>query len=338
LKKPVNANFFSVLFNYGAENFVSTFPNGNDTSGSTLSGLGSTAKWPDVLATSLKFPSPPMAAVHANGLSNPLLHMLLAVRDRNRNMFRLRENSNAEIKVSPWMKSAEEKLQGSGEVSLVRGDALEKAAVNYSYVWGASYPSIEKDYAGKPFVAAGVSLICHPRNPHAPIAHMNIRILKVGEGPDQIRWMGGGADLTPMIGYEEDTQAFHLALQRVCERHPAKADYEKFKAWCDEYFFIPHRGNTRGVGGIFFDYVPLENDHEAELLLDLAQSFCDVYGDILGRRIDMPYDEALKEKQLYWRGRYAEFNLVYDRGTRFGLMSGGNPDAILASLPPVVKW
>ena len=319
--------------------------------------LGPVKLWPDILEKSLDTssstrpefgaethgsPASPMSKVH--------LEMLLSARDRNREMFCLAEDgaegsseggakSGAEaLTISPWTKAPGEKLQGSGAVTLMRGKHIEKAAVNFSYVWGQSYPSIEKDYAGKPFVAAGVSLICHPHNPNAPIAHMNVRILKVGEGAEQVRWMGGGADLTPMIEFPEDTADFHGALRGVCERHPAKADYPKFKAWCDEYFFIPHRGNTRGVGGIFFDYVPLAEEHEASLLLDVAQSFCDAYGDILKRRVDMPFDDALKEKQLYWRGRYAEFNLVYDRGTRFGLMSGGNADAILASLPPVVKW
>lgn len=223
-------------------------------------------------------------------------------------------------------------------MTLLRGRHLEKAAVNWSCVWGPSYPSIEKDYSGKPFTATGVSLICHPRNPHAPIAHMNVRILSVGMPGEQVTWMGGGADLTPMVRYPEDTELFHRALERVCVDHPGIADYPRFKAWCDEYFFIPHRKETRGVGGIFFDYLTLSGENDLQLLLDVGQAFARAYGEILSRRLDMPYSDQLVDEHLHWRGRYAEFNLAYDRGTRFGLLSGGNTEAIFASLPPVVKW
>lgn len=265
------------------------------------------------------------------------VEMLLAVRETNRNLFTAVEGSQA-YQAKAWRKQGKSgEHQGGGVMSVHRGEILEKAAVNMSVVWGDSYPSIEKDYAGKPFAAAGVSLICHPFNPNAPIAHMNVRSLRVGEGADAVTWIGGGADLTPMVRFEDDTADFHGAMKTVCENDP-KADYEKYKAWCDDYFFIPHRGDTRGVGGIFFDYVHIGHVDECAILLDLGQAFARVYGTILARRVEMPYDDELKERHLHWRGRYAEFNLVYDRGTRFGLMSGGNTDAILASLPPVVKW
>jgi len=266
-----------------------------------------------------------------------VLEMFLAVRDGNRHMFSSIESQD-HLQIKSWNKSSPEgHAQGGGVMSVHRAETLEKAAVNSSVVWGDAYPSIEKNYAGKPYAAGGVSLICHPRNPNAPIAHMNIRILRVGEGDDAVTWIGGGADLTPMVRFEEDTRDFHEALRGVCERNQ-HGDYDKFKKWCDEYFYIPHRGDTRGVGGIFFDYVHIARTSECALLLDLAQTFTRIYGEILARRVEMPYDDELKDRQLHWRGRYAEFNLVYDRGTRFGLLSGGNTEAILASLPPVVKW
>ena len=265
------------------------------------------------------------------------LRMLVAVRNMNRNMFAALDPS-AVIEIKPWNKSGPAgEPQGGGVTTIVRGDILEKAAVNMSVVSGPSYPSIEKEYSGKPFTAAGVSLICHPKNPNAPIAHMNVRMLVVGTGDDQISWIGGGADLTPMVKFETDTQMFHQAMEHSCVNNRL-GNYPRFREWCDEYFFIPHRGETRGVGGIFFDYLPLEQHSDLSLLLDVGQLFAQTYAEILARRVEMAYDTSLADKHLYWRGRYAEFNLAYDRGTRFGLMSGGNIEAIFASLPPIVKW
>jgi coproporphyrinogen III oxidase len=270
-------------------------------------------------------------------LSKRELNLFLFVRDLNRAVFQAID-PKAELVIKPWTKSPQDGApQGGGVMSVMRGPVLEKAAVNMSVVCGPSYPSIEKEYSGLPFLAAGVSLICHPYNPNAPIAHMNIRILKVGSGDKMLFWWGGGGDLTPMQRFDEDTQFFHAGFKDACDSHP-KGDYAKYKDWCDEYFFIPHRGETRGVGGIFFDYLKVAGEDDLGLLLDTAQTFAYQYGEILQRRVSMPFSEELKEKHLYWRGRYAEFNLVYDRGTRFGLMSGGNTEAIFASLPPVVRW
>ena len=266
--------------------------------------------------------------------------LLLAVRNINRNMFAALDPS-AHIEIKPWNKKGiEGEPQGGGVTSILRGDILEKAAVNMSVVCGPSYPSLEKEYSGKPFTAAGVSLICHPKNPNAPIAHMNVRMLTVGSGAETVSWIGGGADLTPMVKFPEDTKMFHAAMEQSCIQNRL-GNYPRFREWCDEYFFIPHRGETRGVGGIFFDYQPLlqQTEHtDLGLLLDVGQLFARTYAEILARRVEMAYDDALADKHLYWRGRYAEFNLAYDRGTRFGLMSGGNVEAIFASLPPVVKW
>jgi coproporphyrinogen III oxidase len=275
--------------------------------------------------------------MHGRRISTRELGLLTFVRNLNRAVF-LSIDPEAQVSVKPWTKSgADGSPQGGGVMTVVRGPVLEKAAVNMSAVWGPSYPSIEKEYSGQPFFAAGVSLICHPYNPNAPIAHMNIRVLKVGAGDDYLFWMGGGGDLTPMVRFQEDTDGFHAAFRSACEAHPL-GDYSKFKQWCDEYFFIPHRGETRGVGGIFFDYLKVSGETDLGLLLNTAQVFAHRYAEILQRRVPMAFSDELKEQHLYWRGRYAEFNLVHDRGTRFGLMSGGNIEAIFASLPPVVKW
>jgi coproporphyrinogen III oxidase len=166
---------------------------------------------------------------------------------------------------------------------------------------------------------------------------MNVRVLTVGRGADAITWVGGGGDLTPMIPYDEDTEEFHAALRKTCDDHPL-GDYPRFRSWCDDYFFIPHRGQTRGVGGIFFDYLPIKGPSDSAFLAMVGTAFARAYGNILARRLDTAFTAEQKEEHLYWRGRYAEFNLVYDRGTRFGLLSGGNTEAIFGSLPPVVKW
>lgn len=286
----------------------------------------------------------PLFAIACSGQAGTLpvpryvFDLCLAVRNLNREMFHTVENGER-VQAKAWRKTGSQgEAQGGGVMSLLRGQTLEKAAVNASVVWGPEYPSIEKDYAGKPYIACGVSLICHPLNPNAPIAHMNIRTLTVGApGQGQVTWIGGGADLTPMVQFEDDTRLFHDAMRSACQRNKL-GDYDRYRSWCDEYFFIPHRGETRGVGGIFFDYLHVGSPDDFQLLLDVGQEFAQAYGTILARRVALPYDEALKEKHLYWRGRYAEFNLAYDRGTRFGLLSGGNTEAIFASLPPIVKW
>jgi coproporphyrinogen III oxidase len=268
-----------------------------------------------------------------------ILSNLIFVRNFNRKFLGSLE-SQAQFAMTPWTKEATPTSpgdRGGGVISLLRGKDIEKSAVNMSIVRGEKYPSIESEYAGKPFTACGVSLICHCDNPYAPIAHMNVRILKVGTGSDAVTWIGGGGDLTPMLPFPEDTAGFHDALRLACEANPL-GDYPAYRKWCDEYFFIPHRGQTRGVGGIFFDYVKIKDPAQSFFLVQVGTAFARAYAEILGRRLDSAYTAEQKEAQLYWRGRYAEFNLVYDRGTRFGLMSGGNTEAIFGSLPPVVKW
>lgn len=222
---------------------------------------------------------------------------------------------------------------GGGTMGVLRGHVVEKAGCNVSAVSGPEYPAIEGEHKGKPFWAAGVSTITHMYNPNAPIAHMNVRCLEVGDG----FWVGGGADLTPFKVFDEDTKAFHQAMQDACMMW-GQETYEKYRAWCDEYFYIPHRKSIRGVGGIFFDYLKGDFHQLVEFLRRVTDAYIDVYPKILMRRKGLPFSDVDKDAQLYWRGRYAEFNLAWDRGTRFGLMTGGNTDAIFVSLPPVVKW
>ena len=223
---------------------------------------------------------------------------------------------------------------GSGRMGVLRGEQVEKAGVNFSRVWGTQFPSQEEKFKGKKFFASGISTIAHMYNPHAPIGHMNVRLVEAEENA----WFGGGADLTPCIPYEEDTRAFHKALQKACDTYHPDA-YSKYTKWCDTYFYIPHRKSPRGVGGIFFDDLD-DGDFEGmfAFIQATAQAYLEVFPAILQKRKNAPFTQEEKEHQLRWRGRYVEFNLLYDRGTKFGLLSGGNPEAILVSLPPVVKW
>lgn len=222
---------------------------------------------------------------------------------------------------------------GGGTMGVLRGNIVEKAGCNVSVVSGPEYPAIEGEHKGKPFWAAGVSTITHMYNPMAPIAHMNVRCIEVGDG----FWMGGGADLTPFKVYDEDTKDFHRALADACEMWGPDC-YPKYTKWCDEYFYIPHRKSIRGVGGIFYDYIKGDFDQLLEFQKRVTDAYVDIYPKILERRKNLAFSDDDKESQLYWRGRYAEFNLAWDRGTRFGLMTGGNTEAIFVSLPPVVKW
>ena len=233
------------------------------------------------------------------------------------------------IKTS-WQKP--EDPNSGGVMGVIRGGVVEKAGANFSAVHGV-YPNLEKEHAGKSFFASGVSTITHMMNPCAPIGHMNVRIIDVGDD----FWVGGGADLTPFIQFPEDTTNFHDSLRKACKDYAPDA-YDKYSKWCDEYFYIPHRKSVRGVGGIFFDYLKGDFDSLYPFLESVADAYVTTFIDILHRRHATDYTPEQKEQQLYWRGRYAEFNLVYDRGTKFGLQTGGNIDAIFVSLPPVVKW
>jgi coproporphyrinogen III oxidase len=237
-----------------------------------------------------------------------------------------------------WTKPAGHRLQGGGEARLMRGAVFEKVGVNVSHVWGILAPEARGQVAGAKesdgrFVACGISLVAHMMNPYVPAVHMNLRYLSTSRA-----WFGGGSDLTPTFPFAEDTEAFHAALKAACDRYRPDA-YPEFKAWCDRYFYLPHRQEPRGVGGIFFDDLA-GPDPEADLAFvrSVGEALLAVYPMIVARRKDTPYDEAARERLLVKRGRYVEFNLVYDRGTKFGFSTDADPDAYLMSLPPLVKW
>jgi coproporphyrinogen III oxidase len=237
-----------------------------------------------------------------------------------------------------WSKPAGHRLEGGGESRLMRGDVFEKVGVNVSHVWGEFSPQARSQVAGAAesggrFVACGISLVAHMWNPYVPIVHMNLRYLRTSRA-----WFGGGSDLTPTFPFEEDTAAFHQALREACDSYRPDA-YPEFKAWCDRYFFLPHRQEPRGVGGIFFDEVSSgSQDADFAFVREVGEAFLRVYPQIVSRRKDTPFDEAARERLLIKRGRYVEFNLVYDRGTKFGFSTDADPEAYLMSLPPLAKW
>ncbi|RZL52395.1 MAG: oxygen-dependent coproporphyrinogen oxidase [Variovorax sp.] len=243
-----------------------------------------------------------------------------------------------------WEKAPDEPLQGSGLTCILEGGGLfERAGCGFSHVRGPRLPPSATQHrpelAGAPFEAMGVSLVFHPRNPYVPIVHMNVRMIAAlpAVGP-AVCWFGGGMDLTPIYGFEEDARHFH----RTCSDALAPYGddrYPRFKKWCDEYFFLKHRNEQRGVGGVFFDdFSELPFAQSFGMLRSVGDAFLAAYLPIVERRKDMPYGEREREFQLYRRGRYVEFNLVWDRGTHFGLQSGGRTESILLSMPPLASW
>ena len=255
--------------------------------------------------------------------------------------------SDASFEYLPWDRetdcgAGEGANEGGGGVrGVMKGKVFEKVGVNVSTVSGKFAPDFARTIHGAGeenpgFTATGISLVAHMANPHVPAVHMNTRFLTTSKA-----WFGGGADLNPPIPYEEDTEQFHAAFRAACMGHNPTY-YEKFRKWADEYFFIPHRNVARGVGGIFYDHLECadqaEFDRNFAFTRDVGEAFLDVFPKLVRKRMGMEFSEAEKQAQLEWRGRYVEFNLVYDRGTLFGLRTGGNIDAILMSLPPEVKW
>lgn len=244
-----------------------------------------------------------------------------------------------------FIRDSWERPEGGGGISrlIEEGNVLERGGVGFSHVKGMSLPpsaaANRPEVAGHPWEAMGVSLVFHPRNPYAPTVHMNVRFFTTtGEGNQRVWWFGGGMDLTPYYGFEEDAQHFHQTCRNALDPFGAEL-HPRFKQWCDEYFYLKHRKEARGVGGIFFDdFHAAGFEQSFAMTQSVGDHLIDAYLPILKRRKDIAYGERERDFQAYRRGRYVEFNLVFDRGTLFGLQSGGRTESILMSMPPIVKW
>jgi len=264
---------------------------------------------------------------------------LLGLQDRICNELE-QEDGSGQFLEDSWLRD-----EGGGGRSRVlnNGNVFEQGGVNFSHVMGESMPASatahRPELAGRRFEAMGVSLVMHPNNPYAPTSHANIRFFIAGkDGEDPIWWFGGGFDLTPYYGFKEDAIHWHQTARKACASFGNEV-YPKYKKWCDEYFFLKHRNEPRGIGGLFFDDL---NDGGFEqcfaFMRSIGDHFLEAYRPIIARRKDTPFDDKERQFQLYRRGRYVEFNLVYDRGTLFGLQTGGRTESILMSLPPLVRW
>jgi coproporphyrinogen III oxidase len=254
----------------------------------------------------------------------------------------LKELAPGRFEQKPWKRPTEDGRDGGGgTISLMKGRVFEKVGVNISTVFGSFAPQFAKEIPGAgenpAYWASGISLVAHMQSPRVPAAHFNTRHIVT-----QKSWFGGGGDLTPTIDVQRRrdhpyAEQFHAGFRRACDAHDGDY-YDRFSKWCDEYFFLKHRGEPRGIGGIFYDYLDADWEKDFAFTQDVGRAFLDTYAAIVRAGMNEPWTPAEREEQLVRRGRYVEFNLVYDRGTKFGLMTGGNTEAILMSLPPVAHW
>jgi coproporphyrinogen III oxidase len=269
-------------------------------------------------------------------------HYLLGLQDRI--IEALQAEDGQDFLRDGWVRGPEERLQGDGLTRLVEeGGVFERGGCNFSHVQGPTLPPSATQHrpelAGAPFEAMGVSLVMHPRNPYVPTAHMNVRMFAARPpGAEPVVWFGGGMDLTPYYGFEDDAVHFHRSCRDALAPFGEQL-YPRFKRWCDEYFFLRHRGEPRGVGGVFYDdFAELGFERSLAMTQAVGDAFLGAYLPIVQRRRGMDYGERERDFQAVRRGRYVEFNLVFDRGTLFGLQSGGRTESILMSMPPLVKW